>query len=175
MELPELGTNLLQRVPPRWLAVAERYLKRVPLVRERLAKETDSMLAGLEGDLKPYRGELPTHARLPAEGLPREQVLREMGLMHTREQERWKEGFVSGAVYHGDGEHIDFLNEVYALNSQSNPLHADLWPSATKFEAEVVAMTANMLGAAEANAASHPRRTCVARSPRGARRASCWP
>ena len=156
MELPELGTNLLQRVPPRWLAVAERYLKRVPLVRERLAKETDSMLAGLEGDLKPYRGELPTHARLPAEGLPREQVLREMGLMHTREQERWKEGFVSGAVYHGDGEHIDFLNEVYALNSQSNPLHADLWPSATKFEAEVVAMTANMLGAAEANAGQPP-------------------
>jgi sphinganine-1-phosphate aldolase len=156
MELPELGTSLLRHVPPRWLSVAERYLKRVPVLRERLAQEADALLAGMEGDLKPYRGELPTHARLPAEGLPREAVLREMGLMHAREQGRWKEGLVSGAVYHGDSEHIDFLNEVYALNSQSNPLHADLWPSATKFEAEVVAMTANLLGAAEANAGQPP-------------------
>jgi sphinganine-1-phosphate aldolase len=35
---------------------------------------------------------------------------------------------------------------VYAINSQSNPLHADVWPSTTKFEAEIVAMTAHMLG-----------------------------
>src|SRR5262249_55859367 len=43
-----------------------------------------------------------------------------------------------------------FLNRVYALHSQCNPLHADIWPSASKFEAEIVAMTANMLGAAQA-------------------------
>ena len=54
-------------------------------------------------------------------------------------------GFASGAVYHGDPAHIEFLNEVYALNSQANPLHADLWPSATKYEAEIVAMVAAML------------------------------
>ena len=51
-------------------------------------------------------------------------------------------------MYHGDQEHIDFLNQVYAINSQSNPLHADVWPSANKFEAEIVAMTADMLGGA---------------------------
>ena len=62
------------------------------------------------------------------------------------QEDTWKDGFVSGAVYHGDPEHIEFLNKVYAINSQSNPLHADVWPSATKFEAEIVAMTANMLG-----------------------------
>ena len=45
------------------------------------------------------------------------------------------------------GEHIEFLNQVYALQSQSNPLHADLFPSASKFESEIVAMTAAMLGA----------------------------
>ena len=42
------------------------------------------------------------------------------------------------------------MNEVYALNSQANPLHPDLWPSAVKFEAEIVAMTATMLGGGEA-------------------------
>ena len=63
------------------------------------------------------------------------------------EEKRWKDGLVSGAVYHGDSEHIDFLNEVYALQSQSNPLHSDLFPSASKFESEIVSMTAQMLGA----------------------------
>ncbi|OJH42430.1 pyridoxal phosphate-dependent decarboxylase family protein [Cystobacter ferrugineus] len=152
MELPELGNRVLKHVPPRWISVAERYLQRVPMVRERLAKETNAMLSEIEGGLKPYRGQVPTYTRLPEQGRSREEVLREMEQLNAREQDRWKEGYVSGAVYHGDSEHIDFLNRVYALNSQSNPLHVDLWPSATKFEAEVVAMTAHLLGAAEANA-----------------------
>jgi len=70
-----------------------------------------------------------------------------MEAIKAREASRWKDGFVSGAVYHGDDTHIDFLNRVYALNSQTNSLHADIWPSAAKFESEVVAMTAHMLGA----------------------------
>ncbi|HZI02782.1 MAG TPA: aspartate aminotransferase family protein, partial [Archangium sp.] len=126
MDLPELGTNLLNRMPPRLLSVAERYLKNVPLLRDRLSKETDSMLAGLEGGLKPYRGQTPTFHVLPHKGLSHEEVLKQMEDMREKEEDRWKEGYVSGAVYHGDSGHIDFLNRVYALNSQSNPLHSDL-------------------------------------------------
>jgi sphinganine-1-phosphate aldolase len=154
MALPDL--DLLSYVPPRILAVAERYLKAIPLVRERLDKETGSLLAELEHSLKPYQGELPTFGRLPAQGRPREEVLLELEQLEAREQGRWKDGLVSGAVYHGAEDHIDFVNQVYALHSQSNPLHADLWPSATKFEAEVVSMTANMLGAEEAHAGKPP-------------------
>ncbi|MBM3126134.1 MAG: aminotransferase class V-fold PLP-dependent enzyme, partial [Chloroflexi bacterium] len=69
--------------------------------------------------------------------------------LREQEQARWKDGFVSGAVYHGDAEHIDFLNRVYAIHSQSNPLHADIWPSTSKFEAEIVSMTAGMLNGQE--------------------------
>jgi len=154
MALPDL--DLLSYVPPRILAVAERYLKAIPLVRERLDKETGSLLAELEHSLKPYKDELPTFARLPAQGRTREEVLSELEQLEAREQGRWKDGLVSGAVYHGAEDHIGFVNQVYALHSQSNPLHADLWPSATKFEAEVVAMTASMLGAEEANAGKPP-------------------
>lgn len=154
MALPDL--DLLSYVPPRILAVAERYLKAIPLVRERLDKETGSLLAELEHSLKPYKEELPSFGRLPAQGRSREEVLRELGQLEAREQGRWKEGLVSGAVYHGAEDHIDFVNRVYALHSQSNPLHADLWPSATKFEAEVVSMTASMLGAEDANAGKPP-------------------
>jgi glutamate/tyrosine decarboxylase-like PLP-dependent enzyme len=46
---------------------------------------------------------------------------------------------------------VAFLSNIYRAQSQSNPLHPDLWPSATKFEAEIVAMTASMLGAGHAS------------------------
>ncbi len=104
-------------------------------------------LADLDRALKPYRGTLPTHARLPADGVDREQVLADLELMADAERGRWERGQVSGAVYEGEPEHIAFLNRAYALHSQSNPLHLDVWPSAAKLEAEIVSMTAGMLGA----------------------------
>ena len=99
--------------------------------------------------MKPYRGEFPTHDRIPADGVAREEVLREMEAMRDREEAKWSDGYASGSVYHGDPEHIEFLSRVYAISSQANPLHADLWPSTVKYEAEIVAMTANMLGGVE--------------------------
>jgi glutamate/tyrosine decarboxylase-like PLP-dependent enzyme len=106
---------------------------------------SDDPLASIEAGLKPYRDRFPTHARLPEQGRERADVLREIEEMAREEEPRWEDGFASGAVYHGDRDHVDFLSRVYALHSQSNPLHVDLWPSATKFEAEIVAMTGAML------------------------------
>ena len=102
--------------------------------------------ADLERQLKPYRGEFPSFRRLPAEGLGRAEVAGLVEQLAAAEEARWRDGYASGAVYHGDPGHVAFLSRVYAAQSQSNPLHPDLWPSATKFEAEIVAMTAAMLG-----------------------------
>jgi glutamate/tyrosine decarboxylase-like PLP-dependent enzyme len=105
------------------------------------------MMEQLEKSLKPYREGFASYSRLPSTGVDRDIVLGEMEKLKTAEQAKWKDGYVSGGVYHGDEAHIDFLNRVYAIHSQSNPLHADVWPSTTKFEAEIVSMTAGMLGA----------------------------
>jgi len=96
--------------------------------------------------LKPYHDVLERRSKLPAAGLTREAILGEIRHVSSEEGRRWRGGKVSGAVYHGDPGHIEFLNQVYALQSQNNPLHADVWPSTSKFEAEIVAMTAAMLG-----------------------------
>lgn len=144
--------NLSQKLkwlPPRFVRLLERRLKRIPAVRQRIEREYDSLLAEMESDLKPYAAEFPAHTRLPTAGIPRDDILAQMASMQQREAAVWQDGFVSGAVYHGDPAHIEFLNRAYALNSQSNPLHADIFPSTTKFEAEIVAMTARMLGAAQ--------------------------
>jgi sphinganine-1-phosphate aldolase len=107
---------------------------------------SEDPLADIVASLRPYRDVVPTHEQLPEHGRERAAVLADLETMAARERERWSEGQASGAVYHGDPEHVAFLSAVYALHSQSNPLHVDLWPSATKFEAEIVSMTARMLG-----------------------------
>jgi sphinganine-1-phosphate aldolase len=110
---------------------------------------TDPM-ADLERQLKPYRDKFPSFRELPPDGLPRAEVTGLVDRMASAEERTWRDGYASGAVYHGDPDHVAFLNGIYAAQSQSNPLHPDLWPSATKFEAEIVAMTASMLGAGDA-------------------------
>jgi glutamate/tyrosine decarboxylase-like PLP-dependent enzyme len=108
-----------------------------------VSQHTDDIPA--EPTIKDYRERYETFARLPATGRPRAEILAEMREISERERSRWADGYASGAVYNGDAEHIAFLSDVYALNSQSNPLHTDMWPSAVRYESEIIAMTASML------------------------------
>jgi sphinganine-1-phosphate aldolase len=136
----------LERLNPRVAATAERLALAVPAVRARLDREYGQLLAGVEGAVKPYRGEVASFPRLPEHGLGAGEALATVEELAGRERARWRDGLASGAVYHGGDDHVAFLNRVYAAASQVNPLHADLWPSGAKFEAEIVAMTASLLG-----------------------------
>jgi len=138
--------NMLGKINPRFLAFAEKQMKNIPGVSQRLEGEYAEIMVGLEKSVKPYKNKFDSFTQIPAIGRDHADILRDMESMRALEESHWKDGFISGAVYHGDQKHIDFLNQVYAINSQSNPLHADVWPSANKFESEIVAMTGNMLG-----------------------------
>lgn len=102
--------------------------------------------------IKSYRQRFDTYTKIPAKGRERDDILAELEGIKSLEDGGWKEGHASGCVYHGADDHVEFLTKVYAINSQSNPLHADLWPSIMKFESEIVSMTANMLGAGQSGA-----------------------
>jgi sphinganine-1-phosphate aldolase len=136
----------LGRLNPKIAATAERLAVAIPAVRARLDREYERTLSGIEGTVKPYRGEVASFPRLPERGVARDVVLRTVADLAARERPRWRDGLASGAVYHGDDDYVAFLNQVYDATSQMNPLHADLWPSGAKFEAEIVAMTAAILG-----------------------------
>lgn len=124
----------------------EKQMKSVPALQKMVTAENEKIAEQLEHSLKPYKEIYTRYSELPSEGIERAKVLELMREMSLKEQDRWKDGYVSGGIYNGDQAHIDFLNQVYALHSQSNPLHGDLFPSATKYEAEIVAMTAAMHG-----------------------------
>ncbi|MDH5373287.1 MAG: aminotransferase class V-fold PLP-dependent enzyme [Acidimicrobiia bacterium] len=149
MDLEKLLSGPLKRINPRLAGWAYSGLRRLPPVRRRLEAEFEDLVAGMKQAVKPYDDELKVHRRLPETGVERDDVLALMADLAAREEAPWREGFASGAVYHGDEDHVAFLSKVLEAHSQANPLHADLWPSATKFEAEVVAMTSAMLSAAE--------------------------
>jgi len=96
-------------------------------------------------DFYPYRDRYRTYHRLAAEGRDRESILGELAEMAGEEDRIADRGRVSGSIYHGDHDHYAFLTEAFRLFAHANVLQRDMYPSATKLEAEIVAMTAGML------------------------------
>jgi glutamate/tyrosine decarboxylase-like PLP-dependent enzyme len=95
----------------------------------------------------PYAGEFEIHRTLPEEGTDRETILSTLSTMSARENPIWEGGQCSGTMYCGDHDHYEFLNEAYSHFSYVNSLQRDMCPSSTKFEAEIIAMTLDLMGA----------------------------
>jgi len=139
----DTAQRLIEKLPPRLAAALIGGANRIPAVRATMESEYETML-----DVAPIsrpEADVGVHAHIPPTGLDRDVIIADVTALASEENGEWSDGYASGAVYHGDQEHIDFLNTIYALQSQSNPLHLDLWPSGMKFESEIVAMTASML------------------------------
>ncbi len=148
MDIPPIFQKIAQ-FSPTLMAWLEKQLMKTSKVQQEVDNEMEKVLPELDQMVNAYKQKFPARHSLPEEGIPRNEVLDEIQKISSGEQQRWKDGFVSGAVYHGEDSHIDFLNQVYAIQSQSNPLHSDLFPSASKFESEIISMTGEMLGAGE--------------------------
>ena len=95
----------------------------------------------------PYAGRFAVHHRLPEQGTPRSEILDELRAMSTEEDRAWESGKCSGTMYCGDHEHYGFMNQAFGMFAHVNALQRDMCPSATKFEAEIIAMTLDLLHA----------------------------
>jgi glutamate/tyrosine decarboxylase-like PLP-dependent enzyme len=95
--------------------------------------------------LHPYAGRFAVHDRLPDHGVPREEILDELAQMSSEEDRKGDGGRVSGSIYSGDHDHYHFLTQAFEHFAHANVLQRDMYPSATKMEAEIIAMTATML------------------------------
>jgi Glutamate decarboxylase and related PLP-dependent proteins len=93
----------------------------------------------------PYRRRFETRSSLPAEAVSPAHVLAMVDEMASEEDAIAREGKVSGSIYHGGEEHFAFLAEVFRRFAHVNVLQRDMYPSATKFEGEIVAMVASLL------------------------------
>ena len=125
--LTELLGHTFQALP------LEKILNLSSFYQKKVDQEVEKNFSGLEPSLRPYKDKFPTHKNLPSKGVSREDILSDMQSIADLEKKCWQEGKMSGGVYHGEAEHIQFLNTIYALNSQTNPLHSDVWPSINKY------------------------------------------
>lgn len=96
-------------------------------------------------DLFPYRRSMETFRRIPDRGVDRGAVLTDIASMAKSEDAVGDSGRVSGSLYSGDHEHYHFLAEVFEQFAHANVLQRDMYPSATKFEGEIIAMVAELL------------------------------
>ncbi|KAG2805685.1 hypothetical protein JG687_00014377 [Phytophthora cactorum] len=123
-------------------------LKQLPIISTKVAAEMRKIEGEVEHSLKgndPLAAKMEKLRALPDQGMDDKKLLALMEDLAGNSDDKWKDGLVSGAVYHGEKEHLDVLNKAYALFAVTNPLHVDLWPAVTKFEAEVIAMTAGLM------------------------------
>jgi glutamate/tyrosine decarboxylase-like PLP-dependent enzyme len=95
--------------------------------------------------LYPYADRYPVQRRFPDTGRSRAEVLAEVQSMAGTEDAMGFDGRMSGSVYSGDRQHYEFLNEVYGHFSHANVLQRDVYPSATRFEGEIIAMTLDLM------------------------------
>ena len=96
---------------------------------------------------KPYKGRFQSYPALPRQGRGQREILEELEMISVEENAKWKNGRVSGTFYHAGDTHRAFLNDVFSLFSHVNVIQADLCPSMSKFESEIVAMAASIFNA----------------------------
>lgn len=84
---------------------------------------------------------------LPKEGMTEDAVRAELDALATMDHTRWEDGFVSGAVYHGEDELLRLQTEAFGKFTVANPIHPDVFPGVRKMEAEVVSMVLNLFHA----------------------------
>lgn len=86
-----------------------------------------------------------TVKKLPGRGTSGEQLLAEMEALRASDA-NWKEGRIWSLVYYPGEEVYDLLKKAYTMFFSENGLNPGAFPSLRKFETEVVAMAADLLG-----------------------------
>jgi sphinganine-1-phosphate aldolase len=120
-------------------------VRSIPPFSSMLAKEKAKLRCSLLASRKEATG--PQFLELPSTGFPASEV-QEMLTRRSKSDLNVELGdsMLSGALYVDSADHKLLLDKAYTTFSLSNPLHADVWPSVRQMEAEVVSMTAALLG-----------------------------
>ncbi|KAL6956476.1 Dihydrosphingosine phosphate lyase [Sarracenia purpurea var. burkii] len=119
----------------------------IPGVRNYIAAEKKKVVDKLQSASKSKR--VGSTTELPKEGLG-------VGVLEKMKDDKrndvaWQ-GKCSGTVYIGGNEtegHFSLISEACSMFAHTNPLHLDVFQSVVRYEAEVVAMTAALLGGKE--------------------------
>lgn len=92
--------------------------------------------------------------KIPQIGQSKENILNTMRALRDHDAD-WKSGKTWSLVYYAGEDILDLLQKAYTLFFSENGLNPMAFPSLQKFESEVVAMTAGLLGGRIRNCRQH--------------------
>ncbi|KAH7247958.1 hypothetical protein MRS44_010577 [Fusarium solani] len=121
------------------------YFLRAPGVRGKVQKQVKDTLRKMSDKMVPK--DQIRYLTLPKDGLPLDAVRSELENLANMDHTRWEDGYVSGAVYHGEDELLKLQTEAFGKFTVANPIHPDVFPGVRKMEAEVVSMVLSMFHA----------------------------
>ncbi|KAK1754594.1 pyridoxal phosphate-dependent transferase [Echria macrotheca] len=121
------------------------YFLRLPGVRTQVRKQVSEAISKMEAKMVPAHA--TRYLTLPKEGWTEDAVRKELDTLVAMDHTRWEDGYVSGAVYHGEEELLRLQTEAYGKFTVANPIHPDVFPGVRKMEAEVVAMVLSLFNA----------------------------
>ncbi|KAI8813756.1 pyridoxal phosphate-dependent transferase [Cladochytrium replicatum] len=119
----------------------------VPGANAAIQSEIQKQIKAVEEKTAPDVPGEKKYLALPPAGLSEASVRGELVRYQKMAPTYWKDGKVSGAIYHGGGELSTLLGEAYSIFNLANPLHPELFPGIRKMEAEVVSMVLSMYNA----------------------------
>ncbi|XP_030766091.1 sphingosine-1-phosphate lyase [Sitophilus oryzae] len=123
---------------------AFKLLRLIPAVERKVDTELSVIRRGFEEDVEKRTSHLDYILTLPSKGLSKSEILSILDRNLTLNEELWKSGQSSGAVYVHNEALLDLVAETYKLSSYTNPLHPDLFPGLCKMEAEVIRIVASL-------------------------------
>ncbi len=118
------------------------WLKMLPAVRQQLSKESEKLRHSLEPTM--IKDLTAPCVSLPARGETEASVLKLMQTRRELDTRYWSDGRVTGAIYHGGREYMDFIGRVYGMFAFANPLHCSIHPATRQMESEVISMVTKM-------------------------------
>ncbi|KAL7623882.1 Dihydrosphingosine phosphate lyase [Parahypoxylon ruwenzoriense] len=121
------------------------YFLRAPGVRTKVRNQINESLAKVQAKMIPADG--TRYLTLPKEGWTDDDLRKELDTLANMDHTRWEDGYVSGAVYHGEEDLLKLQTEAYGKFTVANPIHPDVFPGVRKMEAEVVAMVLSVFHA----------------------------
>lgn len=121
-------------------------LFKLPAIKKKVDKEINDTKRMLENELI-VKADNVDHHKVPEIGFSKEKVLQELSFLDDLKAVAWKEGKVSGAVYHGGDELIQLQTDAIHKFAVSNQLHPDAFPGVRQMESEVVSMVLNLFNA----------------------------
>lgn len=138
------STKIIYRRILKWLFSI---ILSLPPIKKKVDKELKKTVLSMEESLIKNDPDLLQLDRIPEKGLSQQLLIRELEKLQMLKHSDWKNGRVSGAVYHGGEEMLDIQAEAYRMYSIANQLHPDVFPGVRKMEAEIVAMVLRLFNA----------------------------